>query len=147
MLCIDGKPSTCLMHWHRHPGMEDARFFAECGIDLLSFIGHLPLRKEPDVAPDYSDGMGATFRELTHEAIDGLFHTLLQGNPRLLVLPRLRITVPKWWKEEHPETLIQSYSLTRRTIERGPLVSAHCKEWRSLVAHSLEETVRYLKTR
>jgi len=143
-LFIDGKPVCGAMHWNRFPLAEDVRRFRSAGIDLFSFIGKLSMRKD-GASASYDDGC-ADFPEMTHEMIDQTMEMLVEANPDIKALPRIRITAPDWWKADQPESLIRCYSVRSRRFENGPHVSLGDVGFNRLIAEAIAETITYFET-
>jgi hypothetical protein len=69
------------------------RLAAAVGVDFVSFPIGFPWPK-PGEAADWSE-------------VDEACATVLRANPRALLLPRLGLDPPDWWRESHPEDTMQ----------------------------------------
>jgi len=142
-LFIDGKASDAVMHWNRFSKSEDVENFKNAGIDFFSFMGRLSIR-ENGAETDYHDGLAA-FPEMSDDYIDKTMSMFVSINPKIKVLPRLRVTVPDWWVKKYPESLIKSFSLKRGCFEYGPHVSLNYPEWKKTLAEALIHMVEYFE--
>jgi len=66
---------------------------AAAGVDFVSFPIPMPWPK-PGVETDWS-------------GVDAVCETVLQANPKALLLPRMGMDPPPWWREAHPDNVMQ----------------------------------------
>ncbi len=66
---------------------------AAAGVDFVSFTIRMPWPK-PGVEADWS-------------GVDSACKTVLRANPNALLLPRVGMNPPPWWREAHPEDVMQ----------------------------------------
>jgi beta-galactosidase len=69
------------------------RLAANVGVRFVSFPIHLPWPK-PGEAVDW-------------KGVDAMCETVLRANPQALLLPRIGMNPPPWWREAHPEEVMQ----------------------------------------
>lgn len=99
---------------------------AEAGVNFVSFPVGLPWPK-PGVAVDWSSE-------------DEACETVLHANPNALLLPRIGMDPPAWWREAHPDDVMQwedgsrshavpaSPQYRRDAVERLAALVAHLEE-------------------
>ena len=93
-LVIDGMPIRARIFFgntRRDPGVfvEQVRMAAEVGVDIVSF----------DLATPPWPRSG---QEVDWSTVDAQCQMVLDANPRALLLPRIGMGVPQWWREAHP---------------------------------------------
>ncbi len=106
---------------------DQIRMAAEAGVDLVSF----PVAQvwpAPGTAPDYS-------------AVDALCRRVLDANPNALLLPRIPMEPPRWWKEAHPDHVMVWEDGPRK---RGFAVAS--EQYRHDAAEVLGAYVRHLES-
>ena len=94
-------------------------------------IGNPPLPvvwTEPGKPPDFS-------------ALDAMVEHILGVDPAALIIPRLNLDAPAWWKQAHPEH-IQVYDVGRQVM-----ASPASALWQQDAATALRQTVRHLEAR
>jgi len=74
------------------PFVEEIRLAAEVGVDFVSFPLAMPWPR-PGQAVDWS-GVGAECRRV------------LEANPDALLLPRVGMSAPAWWRKAHPDAVM-----------------------------------------
>ena len=145
-LHIDGRPVTGLMHWKWNVEEVDAANFGRCGVQLFSFIGQLWLGPGPDPSqPVVYGDVQTPFPAMKPEVIDRTMRTLLAGNPDVLVLPRIRMVPPEWWKQANPGEMMVHYSLDKREFMRGTLAAVTSSRWLADATRALITTVEYFE--
>jgi len=80
------------------PFIEQIKMAAEVGIDLVSFPVHLPWPR-PGRQVDWTN-------------VDVRCREVLDANPSALLLPRIGMAAPQWWREANPGDVM--------TWDRGP---------------------------
>ncbi|NUQ60888.1 MAG: beta-galactosidase [Pirellulales bacterium] len=65
---------------------------AEAGVDLVSFPVSLPW-----------PGPG---KEIDWSGVDAQCRTVIEANPNALLLPRIGLGAPQWWREAHPDDVM-----------------------------------------
>ena len=102
------------------------RMAAEVGVDFVSFPVDLPWPR-PGQAADWSK-------------VDSACGNVLAANPRALMIPRLWMGAPEWWRQAHPgemmqwedghrgEAVVASAQYCRDAAERLAAVVAHLEE-------------------
>lgn len=88
---IPGTPFIALMNV---PGVFESqiRLAADVGVDMVSFSLPMPWPK-PGEEPDW-------------RPVDARCRNILAVNPKALLMPRLGMEPPKWWKDAHPDELM-----------------------------------------
>ncbi len=66
---------------------------ADAGVNFVSFPVHMPW-PEPGKAVDWA-------------VSDGQCETVLRANPKALLLPRIGMGAPAWWRKAHPDDVMQ----------------------------------------
>ncbi len=74
------------------PFVSEIKMAAEVGVNLVSF----PLGK-PWPKPG---------EEVDWSGVDAQCRMVLEANPNALLLPRIGMTAPKWWREAHPDEMM-----------------------------------------
>lgn len=149
-LHLNGEPVNGIMQWHRWPEAEDVRNFARAGVNILSFMGNIWLGEEhernKDASQEYhfNDGRMPCLT-MDPERIQLVMDTLTRANPDLLVLPRIRLIPPDWWRERHPEEVIRHYLPDTREFAAGKWAAITSTLWREAALAALSETVRYFE--
>ncbi len=110
------------------PFQSQIKLAAEAGVDLVSFPMELPWPK-PGEPVDWS-------------SVDAQCRTVLEANPRALLLPRIGMDPPAWWYELHPDdrmvwkgglpenvgAVVASPAYRRDAAERLAALVAHLEE-------------------
>jgi beta-galactosidase len=124
---VPGTPFVSLMHV---PGVfeQQIRLAADVGVDMVSFSLPMPWPK-PGEKPDWS---GVVQR----------CHTVLEANPKALLLPRIGMEPPDWWKNAHPEHRMQWEDGVRR---RGIAVASEL--YRRDAAKRLRAVIEFCEAR
>lgn len=105
---------------------DQIRMAAEVGVDFVSFPMPLPW-PEPGTEPDFS-------------AVDAACQRVLDANPRALLLPRISMEPPGWWKKVNPEHVM--------VWEDGPRhhgFAVASPRYRADAAATLSRLVRHLE--
>jgi hypothetical protein len=122
-----GTPFLSLMHT---PGVfeEQIRLAAEVGVNMVSFSLPMPWPK-PGEEPDWA-------------AVEARCRVVLDANPKALLLPRIGMEPPQWWKDAHPGDVMRWEDGIRR---RG--VSPSSETYRRDAAERLREVIAFLETK
>jgi hypothetical protein len=122
-----GTPFLSLMHT---PGVfeDQIRLAAEVGVNMVSFSLPMPWPK-PGEEPDWT-------------AVEARCRVVLDANPKALLLPRIGMEPPGWWKEAHPGDVMRWEDGVRR---RG--VSPSSKAYRRDAAEHLRAVVAFLEAK
>ena len=122
---VPGTPFIALMHV---PGAFESqiRLAADAGVNMVSFSLPLPWPK-PDERADW-------------RPVDRRCRIVLAANPSALLIPRIGMEPPGWWKRAHPEHLMQWQDGPRR---RGVAVSSQL--YRKEAAIRLAAVVEHLE--
>jgi len=94
-------------------------------------LGNPPLPviwTEPGSAPDFA-------------RLDGMVEHILSLDPDALIIPRLNLDAPQWWKQVHPDH-IQVYDVGKQVM-----ASPASQLWQRDAAAALRQTVRHLEDR
>ncbi len=94
-------------------------------------LGNPPLPviwTEPGKSPDFT-------------ALDRMVEHILSLDPRALIIPRLNLDAPQWWKEAHPDH-IQVYDVGKQVM-----ASPASELWQRDASAALRQTVRRLEDR
>ncbi|MEZ0256881.1 MAG: beta-galactosidase [Chthoniobacter sp.] len=75
------------------PFPDQIKMAAQVGVDFVSFPIGLPWPKPAEAANFSSE--------------DAACRTVLAANPHALLIPRIPMNPPQWWKEAHPEEVMQ----------------------------------------
>ena len=88
------RPGSVFVQLGRAPGVfEDQVALArDAGVDFVSLPVPMPWPK-PDEEPDFS-------------ATDAVCRNVIKVNPNVLLLPRVGMEPPKWWKEKYPDSVM-----------------------------------------
>ncbi len=107
------------------PSDELLRLGAERGLNFGTPPMDVPWPRD-GAAPDYT-------------AVDAQMRHILSVNPNALVLPRLHLDAPAWWKEAHPDQ--------QQLYDTGPMpMSSPASElWRRDASEALRLIVRHLE--
>lgn len=110
------------------PMVSQIRLAAEVGVDFVSFPVGLPW-PQPGQAVDWS-------------SVDSVCETVLKANPGALLLPRIGMGAPPWWRAAHPgaamvwdrpgeyhnDVVVASPEYRRDAAERLAALVAHLEE-------------------
>jgi hypothetical protein len=111
------------------PGVFETqiRLAAEAGVDFVSFPVDLPWPK-PDAKANWS-------------TVDAQCQAVLDANPRALLLPRIGMDPPSWWRQSHPDdTMVWDKASQEQT---GVVVAS--PEYRRDAAERLAALVGHLE--
>lgn len=87
-------PIFPLLFWQTEIEEEDARAFSAAGIELFSFFRSIPHYDHPYWIGENQYDYSRIDTALRH------FHQLL---PKAYCIPRIYVSAPDWWLQEHPE--------------------------------------------
>lgn len=95
---IDGKPFLEPVFETYVPEEKYFSQFAAAGTRLFNFAANLGEGFGPPVwvAPDKFD----------FSVLDERAHTVIRADPDALIMPRILMTTPDWWREQNPEELL-----------------------------------------
>lgn len=111
------------------PFTEQIRLAAAAGVNFVSFPVHLPWPK-PGEKPDFS-GSDAQCQEV------------LDANPNALLLPRIDMGPPDWWRKAHAEAMM----VWDRTPPQNPNAVVAAPEYRRDAALHLAALVEHLEAK
>ncbi len=102
-LFVNGKPSSGLVYMTYNLQAQYVRQFGEQAVHLYSFAAtssssHYNLAADVWLGPD----------EWDYSQLDQRIETILEQDPEAYIFPRVYITSPRWWNDQHPEDLVQS---------------------------------------
>lgn len=122
------RPGAVFLQLGMAPGVfEDQVALArDAGVDFVSLPVPMPWPR-PGEEPDYS-------------ATDAVCRNVIKVNPKVLLLPRVGMEPPKWWKEQYPDHVM--------VWEDGPQpqgVSVASAQYRKDAAATLAAFVRHLE--
>ncbi|MGC8843107.1 MAG: beta-galactosidase [bacterium] len=92
--------------------------------------------------------------KLDYRWADEKVEKILSRNPNALIIPRIGVGVPDWWKKEHPEAIMVFQKLENgkwvsvRNIDvigRNEGISIASSEWRKDTADALKKLVQHLE--
>ena len=72
--------------------------------------------------------------------IENRFQALVDANPRVRLLIRIKLNVPKWWVEQYPDELALS-----RNGKKAEQPSISSEKWLNDVCHMTEDVVHFLE--
>jgi formylglycine-generating enzyme required for sulfatase activity len=134
-LFINGKPNTGLMLW-RHAAKGAAEFadFRESGIHLI----------QPDLPLIWVWKADGT---LDLARIDGVMKEIIGANPDALVMPRVHMHQPGWWRMVHPERMVAGYAPGPDKWAMGDWdINTYADPlWREQAANAAQALIRYLE--
>ena len=109
------------------PFPDQIKMAAEAGVDFVSFPVGLPWPKPGETA--------------NWDAEDAACRTVLAANPRALLVPRIPMNPPDWWRAAHPEEVMQWEDGHRAAaVPASPLYRQEAAErLAALVAHFEEK--------
>lgn len=110
------------------PFVEQIKLAAGVGVDLVSVPMALPWPK-PDEQVDW-------------RGVDSLCRTVLDANPRALLLPRIGMAPPAWWRQAHPEEMMawdQGTNHHDDAVVASPVYRRDAAERLSALVRHLEE--------
>ena len=102
------------------------RLAAGAGVDFVSFPADMPWPR-PEEPADWS-------------AVDNACELVLAANPRAMLIPRLGMDPPAWWRTAHPEAVMRWENGRRdRAVVASPLYRKEAAERLEAVVAHLEE--------
>lgn len=112
----------------RGPFEEQICMAADAGIDFVSFPCPLPWPK-PGESVDWRSAEAACLR-------------VLRENPKALLIPRIGMEPPRWWKDAHPEHVMQweDGPRNRGVVVASPLYRRDAAKRLGMLVRHLEET-------
>ena len=122
------RPGSVFVRLGMTPGVfeEQVALARDAGIDFVSLPVPMPWPR-PGKETDYS-------------ATDAVCRSVLRVNPKALLLPRVGMEPPKWWKDQHPDHVM--------VFEDGPQpqgVAVASAQYRKDAAAALAAFVRHLE--
>ena len=111
------------------PFVSQIKMAAEVGVDWVSFPVHMPW-PQPG-------------QEVNWEGVDAQCQMVLDANPHAILLPRVGMGAPSWWREAHPEDVM--------VWDRGPQkrvdVVVASETYRHDAAERLAALIEHLEAR
>ncbi len=104
-LFVNGEPQPGLAYMTYLPERADYANMAAMGCRLYSvciFFAARPVNAREQCLP-FSTGIFDKKGEPDFSAADEVLAQLLEACPDALIFPRVNVTLPRWWDEEHPE--------------------------------------------
>jgi hypothetical protein len=129
-LFLNGRPHNGLMFYHSDAASAafELEKLAASGIDLVTFYYSVGLSE--DGSSDFS-------------AMDEAIRALRAHHPRVMLMPRINLEPPSWWKVRHPSELMVSLDPVTRAAKPAGMVSFASKLWREEYGKALEAFVRH----
>ena len=104
---------------------QEIKMAREVGVDFITF--------------NVSNCWGSPEKPDDWEPIDILCRLILDVNPEALLIPRISMDAPTWWKNNHPDAL-----MVYEDGSVGSKVSISSRQYREDAAHHLEKLCRHL---
>ncbi len=143
-LFINDRPTPAMAYAAYGPSPEVFRSFGEAGVRLFSIMG-TPTSHGYGLAVDVWLGPD----QFDYSQLDERFRMVLEACPDAYVFPRLYVSAPGWWLEQHPEATVLYDPGDGHPV---PFVQAGRKvpswsspNWRQAVSTSLERLIRYVE--
>jgi len=131
---IDGKPDTGLMLW-RHAAGGEAEFadFRQAGVHLDLPIGW------------FWTAQGT----IDTKQVDEVFDEILRGNPQALIMPRLHVLQPRWWRVANPTRQVVGYipACDRHAHGHWDINTFADEKWREEAGVAARALARYVEER
>ncbi|MFN7994329.1 MAG: beta-galactosidase [Bryobacteraceae bacterium] len=132
-LFIDDVPQPPLVYYLPVPVKEHIADFAEAGVSLYSWGDSTLIGNSRDmgwIGPGQYD----------YSAFDAEVQTILSANPKSYLFPRLAVSAPRWWLEQHPNERIwrEDGTKTEYTSLASPL-------WKADASEALAHLIRHVR--
>ncbi len=146
---VNGRPHSgmCYSSYDCSPANLErrARQFAEAGCDIFNFVVEI-------AGYGYSHPMWAERDRWDFADLDEWAHTILAAAPKAMLLPRIYIDAPVWWREENPDEMMlldngsasfgeKLFALSRE----GDYPSLASQKWRADMKHALETVIEHVE--
>lgn len=100
-LFINDRPVPAMAYAAYGPSSEVFADFAAAGVRLFSVMG-TPSSHGYGLAVDTWTGPG----EYDYSQLDARFRMVLEESPEAWLFPRLYVSAPPWWLDQHPEAVV-----------------------------------------
>ena len=145
VLHIDGEPYTGMMRATYAPGFLGAKAFYESGLRILGFCGNAN-----EQGYFLSRTVAARPGELDFREFDERAQETLAVAPDAYLIPRIYLSAPTWWLDEHPEATVveETASGLRRPFyyDGGrPCPSWFSQAWRDYTSDCLARLVEHIR--
>jgi hypothetical protein len=143
-LHVDGKPSVGrAAYFNRNVSAELAKAFGDAGVEFVSFI------YTGVVGPRGSTGHAWVSRDVFNFSdFDERTKSVLKGNPKAKIFPRVDLSTPQWWLDENPGELMVYHDGTtvkpQRSARGGAVPSWASKKWREDTALYLRKLIEHI---
>jgi len=129
IVCAFYRPGRVYAYLGGPPGRFESqiKMAANVGVDFVSFPCHMPWPRP---------GEKAEWR-----LVDAVCERVLAANPEALLLPRVGMEPPRWWKEKHPDDVMvwEDGPRTRGAVVASPKYRQDAAERLSALVTHLEE--------
>ena len=112
-----------------HYSVEQTRIAHAHGVDLVTFLSPLLWEQEDEESPRY------------WEPLDIFCRDLIAANPDVLLVPRVYVNPPEWWRKRHPEA---SMAFDEKNVHSNCGAVTSPEYLRAAVRH-LERTIAHLQ--
>lgn len=123
------RPGDTYIHLGGPPGRFDSeiKLAAASGVDFVTFIIPTPW-PQPGEAPDWT-------------GVDLECDRVLRNNPRAMLIPRIGLDPPEWWKQRYPDHMMvwENGTRSRTAVPASPLYRQHAVERLEALVRHLEE--------
>ncbi|HUT95893.1 MAG TPA: beta-galactosidase [Thermoguttaceae bacterium] len=143
-LFLNGKPNAAMTYMTYHPEAKHFASFGKAGVDLVSFsatsdFSHYGLAPPVWIAPEQFD----------YSTFDRRVLLILEANPEAYLIPRVYISSPPWWDEQHPEELVVWHDGARDRMQGGgkkTVPSWASDKWRKDAGEALRRFIRHVQS-
>jgi len=146
---INGKPHSgvCYSTYDCSPDnlQRRVRQFAEAGCDIFNFVVEI-------AGYGYSRPIWAAPETWDFSDLDGRAHLILEAAPDAMLLPRIYIGAPAWWREENPGEMMlldngsTSFGEKLFALPRaGEYPSLASEKWRTDMKRGLETVIEHVE--
>jgi len=134
---INGKPDTGLMLWrHAAKGEAEFRDFAVAGVHLI----------QPDLPLMW---VWSSDNSINTNKVDEVLGTILSANPKALIMPRVHMHQPYWWRHVNPTRQVVGYApgWDRHAHGDWDINTFADEKWRKEAAVAARALIRYCEER